>query len=69
MPNLDRRLAALEARYQPRDGGSPERIYAFAQHHGIDTPKPVDGEDVRQWLKRVPSSSLDSILKCSEETT
>lgn len=62
MNRLERRLAALEAVTRTGEG-CPHRVYSWCVAHGLTAPEPSQGESLLNWLERVPTDSLESMIE------
>lgn len=60
---LLKRLESLEASLPKHGDGDPARIHEVLAKASIAAPEPLRGEDTRAWLKRVPTASLDAVMR------
>lgn len=56
----ERRLRALEALRPERS--DPRRIHFALEAAGLESPPPRESETIEDWLKRVPTCALESLL-------
>lgn len=66
MKAIERRLQRLESEHQSAGHGDPVPMYQWFAEHGHEAPEPLDGERFQEWLKRVPSDSLEALLVWSD---
>lgn len=64
---MKRRLEALERSCGKRGTSDPMRIYEAMVGNSIEAPEPLPGEDQPTWLARVPTASLEEMLRLMDE--
>lgn len=64
-PDTLRRLSALESQ-QAHDDPDPAPLHRAFIEAGIEAPAPHPEEHKRDWLRRVPTASLEALLELTD---